>query len=386
MRFNFRIHQFVFALLAGTLLSASLALTGCRSQSATVPPKLSSSPRHDGLQRFEFKQPHMGTLFTITLYAPDEMKARTSGEAAFAKIALLDRMMTDYNPESELMRLCRRPVGEPVRVSAELFDILQKSQRMAEISYGAFDVTVGPVVRLWRRARRTKTLPSAEAIARARVAVGWQKLKLDARNKTVTLTAPEMQLDLGGIAKGYAADKALAVMKSLGVPRALVAASGDLAIGDAPPGERGWRVGIGAPDAGRNELAKNLLLHNTAVSTSGDSEQFVEIGGQRYSHIVNPRTGIGLTERLQVSIVAPRATDTDSFATAVSVLGVERGLELVESQSGMAAFILRRQGDGMEVFTSRRFSRVPLAKQQFGTMPSNPSLDERRGAEHAEIR
>ncbi|MCW5551476.1 MAG: FAD:protein FMN transferase [Verrucomicrobiae bacterium] len=329
---------------------------------AGVNTELNLTPTHAGLHRFEFQQPHMGTLFAITLYAPEANRAREAAEAAFARIAALEQMMTDYDPESELMQLCQQPVGQPVRVSDELFALLQKGQRLAALTDGAFDVTIGPVVRHWRRARRTDTLPSPEALARAQAPVGWRKLKLNARHQTVTLTVPNMQLDLGGIAKGYAADQALAVLRSHGLKRGLVAASGDIAVGDPPPGQRGWRVGVGALDRGEDALARNLLLRNAAVSTSGDTEQFVEIGGKRYSHIVDPRTGLGLTERLQVSIVAKHATDTDSFATAVSVLGVERGLKLVESRRGMAAFILRKSGEQTEVYESRTFKRIPRAE------------------------
>lgn len=313
-------------------------------------------------QRFEFQQPHMGTLFTIKLYAVDEKTAHTEADAAFAKIAALDKMMTDYDPESELMQLCRRPVGEPTRVSEELFDVLQESQRVAELTDGAFDVTIGPVVRLWRRARRVEALPTSEQLARARASVGWRKLKLDSRMKTVTLTVPNMQLDLGGIAKGYAADKALTVLRERGCRQALVAASGDIAAGDPPPGQRGWRVKIGDLDAKEPWLSKIILLNNAAVSTSGDREQFVEIAGKRYSHIVDPRTGIGLTESLQVSVIARRATETDSYATAVSVLGVGKGLKLVESRPGMAAFILTRKEGVKKVFASKRFGNVWGAK------------------------
>ncbi|MBE0542883.1 MAG: FAD:protein FMN transferase [Verrucomicrobia bacterium] len=329
---------------------------------AGVNTKLNLTPTRGGLNRFEFQQPHMGTLFTITLYAPEASLAREAAEAAFVRIAALEQMMTDYDPESELMQLCQQPVGQPVRVSDELFALLEKGQRLAALTDGAFDVTIGPVVRHWRRARRTETLPSPEALARAQAPVGWRKLKLNSRNQTATLTVPDMQLDLGGIAKGYAADQALAVLKAHGLKRALVAASGDIAVGEPPPGRRGWRVGVGALDRAEDALARNLLLRNVAVSTSGDTEQFVEIGGKRYSHIVDPRTGIGLTERLQVSIVAKHAADTDSFATAVSVLGVERGLALVESQRGMAAFILRKSGEQTEVHESRAFKRIPRAQ------------------------
>ena len=338
-------------------------LTGCRSGTGSdAASNFDSSNAVGGLHRFEFKQPQMGTLFTITLYATDEVQARAAADAAFAKIAALERRMTDYDPESELMQLCQEPVGQSVRVSDELFEVLQKGQRLAELSEGVFDVTIGPVVRLWRRARRTGTLPSPEMLARARAAVGYEKLSLDPVARTVTLTAPNMQLDLGGIAKGFAADKALEVLKRHGLPRALVAASGDIAIGDPPPDNRAWRVGIGAFDTNRADLAGNLLLRNAAVSTSGDLEQFVEIGGQRYSHIVDPRTGLGLTERLQVTIVGKSTTDTDSFATAVSILSVEKGMKLVESQPGMAAVILRKDGDRIEAFESRRFRRIPQAR------------------------
>lgn len=325
------------------LLGALICLSGCHSP-----------PVADSLHRFEFKQPHMGTLFTITLYARGELAARVGVEAAFAKIAALNQIMTDYDPESELMQLGRKPVGEPIRVSNELFDILQKSQRVAELSDGAFDVTIGPVVRQWRRTRRTGNLPSPEALARVREPVGWRKLQLDARQQTVTLTVPDMQLDLGGIAKGYAADQALAVLKAHGLPCALVAASGDIAVGDPPPGKRNWRVAVGKLDGNEDKPARILFLNNAAVSTSGDAEQFVEIGDQRYSHIVDPRTGFGLAERLQVTVIGRRATDTDAFATAASVLGVERGAALLESQSDLAGVFIWKRGKETDVFRSKR--------------------------------
>lgn len=327
-------------------------LGGCRSVVLT---------RATTLQRYEFQQPHMGTLFALKLYAPDETAARMASDAAFAKIAALEHIMTDYDPESELMQLCQKPAGQPVRVSSELFEVLQKSQHVAALSGGAFDVTIGPVVRLWRRSQRTGVLPTEEMLARAKTPVGWQKLKLDARRQTVTLTVPNMQLDLGGIGKGFAADKALQVLKEHGSTRALVAASGDIAVSGAPPGQRGWRVGIGMLDRNDAQLARNLWLVNASVSTAGDSEQFVEIGGRHYSHIVDPRTGIGLTNRLQVTVIARHATDTDAFDTTARVLGVERGLALIESQPGLAAFILAEENGTTRAVESKRFRRIALA-------------------------
>lgn len=324
-----------------------LLLCGCRT--APAPPSL---------ERFEFKQPHMGTLFTITLYAPDAAIASAAAEAAGEKIAALEDVMTDYDPNSELMQLCAKPFGQPVKASAELFEVLEKAQRIAEKSDGAFDVTIGPVVRLWRRTRRTGVLPPAEVLALAKASVGWRKLQLDRRNRTVTLTVPNMQLDLGGIGKGFAADKALAVLKSRGLTHAMVAASGDIAVGDPPPGSAGWRVGIGALDSREGPPLYVLLLRNAAVSTAGDSEQFVEIDGRHYSHILDPATGLGLTNRMQVTVVARHAADTDALDTTVRVLGVERGMKLIEAQSGASALVLCRREGRVEKVESLRFGRL----------------------------
>lgn len=326
--------------LVGAILFGGLV--GCRSVSPQAQ-----------LARFEFQQPHMGTLFTITLYATNETAARVAADAAFAEVAKLNQIMTDYDPESELMRLCRQPAGLQVHVSPELFEILAESRRIAELSAGAFDPTIGPVVRLWRRARRTEVLPTPEQIVHAQEAVGWRKFALDAKARTVTLLATNMQLDLGGIAKGYAADAALEVLREHGIRCALVAASGDIAVGDAPPGQGGWHVSIGTPFQ-REGRARTLTLKNAAVSTSGDSEQFVVIDGKHYSHIVDPRTGVGLTKRCQVSIIAPHATQTDALATAVSILGAERGAALIKAEPHASAIIYQETSAGLRTIEVNR--------------------------------
>jgi thiamine biosynthesis lipoprotein len=268
-----------------------------------------------GLTRYEAVEPHMGTLVRIQVYATGEEQARRAFQAAFARIAELDEKLSDYNPASELNRL-------PRPVSADLFRVLAAAQRLAEATDGAFDVTVGPLTRLWREARRTGRVPDAGAIAEARSHVGYRKLHLDAATRTVTLDDPAMRLDLGAIGKGYAADEALAAAAAAGCPRALVAVSGDLAIGDAPPGRRGWRVEAG----GRvRELAR------CAVSTSGDAEQHLDAAGRRYSHIVDPATGMGLTRPGALTVIAKRGIDADSLATAAGILGPERRRALVAS-------------------------------------------------------
>jgi thiamine biosynthesis lipoprotein len=308
-------------------------------------------------QRFEAAQPHMGTLFSITVYAPDRQATQAAFREAFARIEELDNELSDYKPESELMRVCRTAYRSPVAVSADLFTVLEKAQQLARDTGGAFDVTLGPVILLWRDARKTKTLPAPDALARAQRRTGYDNLILDPVRKTVALRLPDMQLDLGAIAKGYAADEALHVLRGRGMGSALVAASGDLAIGDAPPGKAGWRVAIDLPGAPAGQYSKILTLHNTAVSTSGDTEQYVEIAGVRYSHIIDPKTGKGLTERVGVTVIAPRGMDADSYATALSVLTAQHGVTFAmawaEARAGISARILLETPNGWELTDSR---------------------------------
>jgi thiamine biosynthesis lipoprotein len=309
-------------------------------------------------QRFEFAETHMGSEFKIILYTADESIARSASRAALARIAALDATLSDYQPESELMRLCGQAGGPPVAVGADLFDVLEKSRAMSERSGGAFEVTVGPVVRLWRRARRDRKMPDPELLAKARALVGSDQVRLDPRARTVQLLKPGMKLDLGGIAKGYACDQALAVLTRAGISSALVAGAGDIVVSGPPPGAPGWTIGIGPLAAPGSPPQRFLRVKNAAVSTSGDAERFVEIDGRRYAHIVDPKTGLGVVDRSSVTVVARDGTTADSLATAVYVLGPERGLTLVEDTPGAAAQIERSTSaeEGVQAFSSRRFA------------------------------
>jgi thiamine biosynthesis lipoprotein len=251
------------------------------------------------------------------------------------------------------MRLCDKAGGPPVPVSQDLFDILERSLQMYERSGGAFDVTIGPVVRLWRRARRERKLPDLELLAKARALVGSDKMRLDAKGRTVQLLKPGMKLDLGAIAKGYASQEAVKVLKEQGVSRALVAGSGDIVVGDPPPGQDGWTIGIAPLDAPDAPPSQFLRLRNAAVSTSGDASRFVEIDGQRYSHIIDPKTGLGMREHASVTAVAPDGATADALDTTVYILGPEKGLALVESL-GAAAYIVRAEGSKTQVIESKR--------------------------------
>jgi thiamine biosynthesis lipoprotein len=312
------------------------------------------------ITRFEFESKHMGTTFRIVLFAPDKPSAKKAADAAFARVAELDAVMSDYKKDSELMRLCKKfatEVGEPVKVGADLFFVLQKAEELSKRCDGAFDVTVGPVVQLWRLARRTQELPDPKEFADARSKVGYRKVKLDPAKKTVQLLTPGMQLDLGGIAKGYAADEALKLLRDkFGIKQALVAAYGDIACGDPPPGETGWKIEI-APIA-KSQAPRALKLANAAVSTSGDLEQFVEIKGVRYSHILDPKTGLGLTGQRSVTVIAPVGITADSMTKAVSVLPPERALALVEDTPGSSCYIVILDKDEKPVITaSKRFPK-----------------------------
>jgi thiamine biosynthesis lipoprotein len=318
------------------------------------------------LRRFEVEEPHMGTAFTVVLYTPDEATARHASRAAFDRIKALDRALTDYDPDSELMKLCARAGGPPVAVSPDLFEVLARSRALYERSEGAFDVSIAPVVRLWRRARREKVKPDPDLLAKALALVGSDAIRLDPAHRTVQLTRAGMKLDVGGIAKGYASEEAIKVLKREGVASALVAGSGDIVVSDPPPGRPGWSIAV-APlkPAADGTPGRTILLKNAAVSTSGDAEQFVEIDGVRYSHVVDPKTGLGLTERRSVTVIAPEGALADGLDTAACILGPERGLALIESTPGAAGLFVRITPQGQEVRESKGWA-------SYATRPAKP--------------
>jgi thiamine biosynthesis lipoprotein len=301
----------------------------------------------------------MAMPFRIVLYATNEVAASDAAHAAFARIRELNLVFSDYEDVSELTRLSKMAgQGRAVELSEDLWRVLSLAEDMSRRSDGAFDVTIGPVVQLWRRARRQRELPAPERLAEARAAVGWQKLVLDRKARTAELLAPRMRLDLGGIAKGYALDAALAVLRTNGIRRALVSGGGDMALGDPPPDRPGWRIEVPRLNLTNAPPEQFVLLANAGLATSGDLYQRVIIAGVRYSHIVDPRTGIGLTDHSQVTVIARDATTADALATTVSVLGPEQGLELVESTCGAAVQILRQPESDVEARTSRRWERL----------------------------
>jgi thiamine biosynthesis lipoprotein len=305
--------------------------------SSFAAPAASGNRLEDTLTRFTYTEYHMGVDARLVVYAPDQKTAEDACAAAFERIAALDSIMSDYRRDSELMRLCAKAGGPPVRVSPELFTVLRRAQRVSRESGGTFDVTVGPLVALWRQVRKTAVLPAPAEIERARRLVGWQKIRLDARTRSVRLTIRGMKLDLGGIGKGYADDEAQRVLKQHGIVRALVEMGGDIVVSGPPPGTDGWTIRV--PNAGNDQGPTDLHLANQALSTSGDTEQFVVIGGHRYSHIVDPRTGQALTNRVQVSLIAPDGLTSDPLTKAMSILGEQARNKLLRAYPGVKVYL-----------------------------------------------
>lgn len=305
----------------------------------------------------------MGTVFRIVLYGPDKDAAITATTAAFKRVRELEAVMSDYRASSEVMKLCAANDKEPGKafpISDDLAAVLGHSLDVSKLSDGAFDVTVGPLSKLWRETRKTKHLPPDDALKGALAKVGWKNVELDREKKTVRLKLAGMRLDFGGIGKGFAADEALAVLKKQGFAQSLVAAAGDVTAGDAPPGKDGWTVDIEPIGSGKPK--KTVKFVNASVSTSGDLFQFVEIGGVRYSHLLDAKTGMGLTGFRRATVIAPKGWQADSLTKAASLM--PNALDVIEKLDGAAMYLVTKESEtAKEVVTeSKRFAKFVVEK------------------------
>jgi thiamine biosynthesis lipoprotein len=312
----------------------------------------------------------MGVEFRIVLYADSPEKAATVFKAAFHRIDELDSLLSDYKPESEISQLTRSAGSDRfVPVSKDVWKVLRRAREISELSDGAFDTTLGPLTQLWRTAIRSQSMPDDEQLAEARERSGFRLLEFDESQQRVKLIRAGMRIDLGGIAKGYAADEALKIIRDAGCPIALVDGSGDIALGDKPPGKPGWRVQVALIDEVELVDEKNrvepkiLILSNCGVATSGDQYQFIESAGKRYSHIVDPRTGYGVIGKANLTVVAANATDADAFASAVAVLQ-EDAIVLIENQPHTEALIQIKREQQVIVHESAGFSAMLLKEAQ----------------------
>ena len=362
--------RIVSATLLMTVLGFALP---CRAADDRPPPV--PAAERLPLQRYEYDFVAMGMKYHLVVYGPDELTVTRAIEQVEARVRHLDRVMSDYHTQSELSQLCEHSgPGQPVRLSPELYEVLDHALELSRETGGAFDVTVGPVIQLWRTARRTKRLPPPELLAKTRERVGWRAVHLDPLARSAELTRDEIQLDLGGIAAGYACDEALQMLRSHGLPRVLIDASGDVLVGDPPPDRDGWTVTVAGLSGGESDPgSRTILLSNAAITTSGDARQFVEIDGQRYSHIVDPHTGLGLTRRSSTTVIAPTGWQADSYATAVNVLGAKAGIPWIEQHAGCSALIIEMPNGVEARAESRGFPPIIQPRPASSTSGSTPS-------------
>ena len=280
----------------------------------------------------------MGTQFTLLIDHDDEIKAKTGAKAAFSEAKRLEMVFSDYVGDSELSILSDSSYTmKKQRLSDDLFSVLHHGQSVSRDTNGSFDMTLGQVSRLWRIARFKKTMPSQAKISRAMSMAGYKHLKLFPTTKEARLTRQGIELDLGGIAKGYTADRMLKILHEHGLSRCIVDAGGDLVIGDPPRKSKGWRIKVGGLE---HSASPYLELSNCAAATSGDIEQFVILNGKRFSHLIDPFSGMGLTTQAQVTIIAPSGIEADSLASACIVLGIEKTQGYLRNQRQTEAYFM----------------------------------------------
>jgi FAD:protein FMN transferase len=340
----------------------------------TIPTTAPAVEPQPALQRFEFEQPEMGTLFRIVLWTVDQATANRAAAAAWTRVEQLNHTLSDYDPKSELSVLCARtdagPMTEPVHVGDDLWTVTATAVEASRLSDGAFDITVGPLTRIQREMRKTGQMPAPEVLSQAKECVGWRYIKLDPDHHAIQLLHAHMRLDVGGIAKGYTSGEVLKTLRAIGVSHALCGAAGDIVAGDAPPGREDWIIGIQSlkqPD----EIAGHVRIHNYAISTSGDTYRSAEVDGQRFSHIVDPRTGMGLKNRIGVTTLAPNGITADWITKPISILGPEKGLEIIEKIPGAAARVVTIDESGKEtIYQSKRFAEFLLKEQTTQASPA----------------
>ena len=282
----------------------------------------------------------MGTVVRVELWHDDAAAARDAMAAVMAEMHRIDAGMSPYKPESELSRINREAAQKPVAISQEMYDLIRRSIEFSKLSDGAFDITFSSVGYLYDYRKHVK--PSDDDIARALAGINYRHLELDRKQRTIHFARPGVRIDLGGIAKGYAVDNCIAILRKLGITNALVSAGGDSRLLGDRRG-RPWNVGIRDPRQ-RGELAAVLPLDNVAISTSGDYERYFEEDGVRYHHIINPRTGKSAGGVRSVTVIGPDGITTEGLTKSVFIKGPKDGLKLIESQKGVEAIVIDAEG------------------------------------------
>jgi FAD:protein FMN transferase len=283
------------------------------------------------LQRHEASRMSMACLYAIEAYGPNAHDLERVVDEALDEVDRIDRLMSHYRAASDVSRVNREAARHPVTVDAELFDFIAEAMRYNRESAGAFDITVGPLMKAWGFFRGDGRVPSDEEIASASRHVGGTHVTLDPAARTIAFDAPGVEIDLGGIAKGYAVDRVVGLFRRRGVAAALISAGGSTIYGlGAPPGRAGWDVEIQDPiESGKT--AVTVQLKNRALSVSGSSEKSFAAGGVTYSHIMDPRTGWPVQGMLGVAVLAPTGTAGDALDNAFFVLGPNAGRAYLRS-------------------------------------------------------
>jgi thiamine biosynthesis lipoprotein len=298
----------------------------------------------------------MGTFAHLKVIAKDKETAERCVEAAFAELKKVDELMSDYKSESQISRVNRDAFKRTVKIDGSTFHVLQKSVEFSRLSGGAFDITIAPLAELWRTAAESNSVPTEQELADARSKVGYEKLILDANEMTVRFAVEGMKLDLGGIAKGYAIDRAVEAMRSSEAVGGMVDVGGDIRCFGLPPkGKKTWRIGLQNPaetDSDEETLAGGadqvlivLVFNDAAVATSGGYRRFVLIEGKKHSHIINRNTATSADALSSVTIISQDALDADALATSVSVMGPEKGLALIEKIPDTEAILISSSPD-----------------------------------------
>ena len=308
-------------------LCAVAVLTGCGSIHSVESPVV-----------VKRTQMHMGTLVSITTVAPSQEIAQALIEAGFREIKRLEQLFSTWIPTSELSQVNAAAGREPVVVGPETLELVSRSLEMARLTEGGFNIAVGPAVEAWSVTERER-IPTREELQSLRLLVDWTMINIDSQARTIFLPKPGMRIDVGGIGKGYAADRAVDVMRKMGAKGGVVALSGDIKTFGDLPGMQGFPVGIRHPRQ-EGELIATVDLKNEAISTAGDYERYFEREGVRYHHILDPKSLQPARQCQSVTVIAAEGTVADGLDTGIFVLGPEKGMALVEQLPDVEAIII----------------------------------------------
>jgi len=286
----------------------------------------------------------MDTFAEITCISSDKKRAKKAMEDAFKEMKRIEILFNRYDEESELSRINRLAGQKEVIIDPEVFGLIKRSLSYSELSKGSFDITVAPVIDIWIDGRRNSSVPDIEVINSALEHVGYQNIVLDKDNLSIRFLDKDTKIDLGGIAKGYAVDRAKGVLSSHGIEDALIDIGGNIFAMGRPLDKETWQIGIRHPRS-KKDIIHTLKLNNRAISTSGDYERFFVLDGKRFSHIVDPHNGMPAEGIMSVTVVSDSAEASDALSTAVFVMGPEQGLEFIKSFKDIEVFIFDNEGE-----------------------------------------